>query len=441
LGVTNPINTQQVLVNQIPTATFVTSGSMCAGSDVTFNYTGSASSLATYNWNFGSGTLQNSIAGNSYTVSFPSSSENISLSVTENGCTSSLESLLVDLQPPPSSSFTSTSVVCEGASVFVNYTGSGSSANFAFTWDFDGADIISGSAAGPIEIIYQTAGTKNITLQVDNGGCVSNTTTQSLTVNQSPTTNFNIVNSGCSSDSVYVTYSGNASSSATYVWDFESAVGYVGDGQGPYAALFPGSGSYPIGLFVKENGCMSDVVEVQVVLNASPIASFTLEDTVFVNQLNTINFTGQSPQGSSMNWVYPNADLINGGAFGPFDLSWAIPGTYQVSLSMDNAGCTDGPEMLDVVVLPLPTSTFSLSEDTICAGSSFTVTYLGVASNQANYIWNFDGATVLSGSGAGPYQLTWNSEGVHLLSLVVEVDGISSAISEQYISVIDIPSA
>jgi len=183
------------------------------------------------------------------------------------------------------------------------------------------------------------------------------------------------------------------------------------------------------------------VVEVQVVLNATPIASFTLEDTVFVNQLNTVNFTGQSPVGSSMDWTYPNADLINGGAFGPFDLSWASPGTYQVSLSMNNAGCIDGPEMLDVVVLPLPTSTFSLSEDTICAGSSFTVTYSGVASNQANYIWSFDGATVLSGSGAGPYQLTWNSEGVHEISLVVEVDGISSAISEQYVNVIDIPSA
>jgi gliding motility-associated-like protein len=440
LGITNPLITQQVIVYQIPTAIFVTTGSLCLGSDVTLNYTGTASSLATYNWNFGSGTLQNSTTGISYSVSFPSSSETISLSVTENGCASSIESLEVDLQPQPLSLFTSTSVVCEGASVFVNYTG-GSSANFAFNWDFDGGNIVSGSAAGPIEIIYQTAGTKNISLQVDNGGCLSTTSLQTVIVNQTPTTNFNSVNSGCSSDSVVVTYTGNASANATYVWDFESAVGYVGDGQGPYSALFPGSGSYPIGLFVMENGCMSDVVEMQVVLNASPIASFTLEDTVFVNQLNTVNFTGQSPLGTSMNWTYPNADLISGAAAGPFDLSWTLPGTYQVSLSMDNAGCIDGPEMHNVVVLPLPTSDFTLSEDTICVGSSFTVTYSGVASSQANYIWNFDGATVLSGSGAGPYQLTWNSEGVHLLSLIVEVDGVSSAISEQYISVIDIPSA
>jgi gliding motility-associated-like protein len=441
LGVSSALMSQLVTVHAIPTATFASTDPYCAGRNITFNYSGSASSSAAYTWNFGSGVLQSSVTGSSYTVEFPTvMTETVTLSVTENGCISVPVSLSVNLQPVPLATFTATSSFCENAPVYLNYTG-GASSSSTFSWDFDGATVTSGSASGPFEIHYSGSGNYSIELVVNDSSCPSDTFFVPVTVTPSPTNNFSIASTGCSADSVVVTYTGNATASATYVWDFESAVGYSGSGQGPYSALFPGSGSYPVGLFVMENGCMSAISEVQIPLNASPVATFTLTDTVYVNQVATAVFTGQSPVGSSMTWAYPTANWLNGGAGGPIELNWNSPGTYQVSLAMDNSGCVDGPHVQDVVVLPLPTAAFALSQDSICAGSSVMVTYSGTGTSQALYNWNFDGATIISGSGFGPYELSWPSESVHTVSLSVSVNGISTPAFSEYVTVIGIPVA
>ncbi len=441
LGIPSPTQSMSVIVHAIPTATFATSDPLCAGSDITFNYSGSASSSATYNWNFGGGQVQSSIPGSSWTVNFPSAtSETISLTVTENGCTSSANSSNFVFQTIPTASFTATSSACEDATVNINFNGTASASN-TYAWDFDGANLISGSGPGPISVSFDSAGVKNITLVVGNGGCYSDTATVPVTIIANPTTTFSIVSSGCSADSVLVTYTGNAGSNATYVWDFESAIGYTGTGQGPYTALFPGEGMYPIGLFVMENGCMSDIVEQHVSLNASPNASFSIDDTVYVNQSAITVFDGLVPTGTTINWTYPSGTLNSGSGVGPLDISWSNPGIYPVSLSLDNAGCADGPEVHNVVVLALPSSAFALSQDTLCAGSAVTVTYSGTGTSQAIYHWGFDGATVQSGSGFGPYELSWPSEGVHSITLSITVNGITTPVYSQLITIIDIPLA
>ena len=40
-----------------------------------------------------------------------------------------------------------------------------------------------------------------------------------------------------------------------------------------------------------------------------------------------------------------------------------------------------------------------------------TVTHTGTAGGAANYSWNFNGGTVPSGSGPGPYSIQWNNAG------------------------------
>ncbi|MDD3876541.1 MAG: PKD domain-containing protein [Bacteroidales bacterium] len=80
---------------------------------------------------------------------------------------------------------------------------------------------------------------------------------------------------------------------------------------------------------------------------------------------------------------------------------------------------------VEVFVHPIPTSDFTV-QSPVCVGSPSTITYTGSASASANYSWNFDGGTVLSGTGAGPYQVFWNDPGTHNITLSLMEYGCQS---------------
>lgn len=441
MGIPSPMMSQQVQVNAIPTATFAAPATVCLNQDAVFTYTGNASASATYAWSFGNATTTASTPGVSYTASFNAGgSQNVSLMVTENGCVSTISNTSVFVQDIPTSSFTAGTNVCAGDAIQVNYTGN-ADATASYSWDFGGGTIISGSGSGPFSIVYDTGGVYSITLAVSYGGCTSVETIENTTIRHIPSATFSLVGSSCAGDSAYVNYTGNASSGANLIWDFESAMAYSGSGAGPYSLIFPGEGTFMVGLMVDDNGCISNIETQSITLNPSPTAAFTVNDTVYVNQDVTINYAGTAPAGTSIAWDYPSSNYVSGGVMGPIVLTYATPGTYPVTLTMTLGSCADGPLTENVVVLPLPNSTFTLSEDSICAGSAVFVTYDGVGTAQAQYNWDFDGATVVSGSGFGPYQLEWNTEGVKTITLSVSVNGITTPSTQQYVTVIGIPTA
>jgi gliding motility-associated-like protein len=441
MGIASPMMSQQVQVNAIPTATFTTPSAACLNQDAIFTYSGNATPSATYSWNFNNGTTTASTPGVSYTANFNvGGSQNVSLQVTENGCVSTVESTNVFVQDIPTSSFTAGTNVCAGDAIQVNYTGD-ADATASYSWDFGGGTIISGSGSGPFSIVYDNGGVYPISLTVSYGGCPSIETIENTTIRQIPSATFSLVGTSCAGDSAYVNYTGNAGSTANLIWDFEAAMTYTGSGVGPYALVFPGPGTFMVGLMIDDDGCISNIETQSITLSPSPTAAFTVNDTVYVNQDVTINYAGSAPAGTAITWDYPSSNYVSGGPTGPIILNYSNPGTYPVALTMTLGACSDGPLTENLVVLPLPNSTFTLSEDSICAGSAVFVTYDGVGTAQAQYNWNFDGATVVSGSGFGPYQLDWNTEGVKTITLSVTVNGITTPSSQQYVTVIGIPTA
>jgi hypothetical protein len=81
--------------------------------------------------------------------------------------------------------------------------------------------------------------------------------------------------------------------------------------------------------------------------------------------------------------------------------------TYYVQVTSDH-GCQSS-DSITVNTFDV-NSLFSIS-DLQCYAQYVTVTYSGNASVTSNYSWNFDGATVVSGNGSGPYQVYWNNPG------------------------------
>lgn len=121
----------------------------------------------------------------------------------------------------------------------------------------------------------------------------------------------------------------------------------------------------------------------------------------------------------------PNTNVVVD-AWGAYKFRWteAYLGNY------DNCSAYS-----DVIVefYPQPTSTFTYLPIN-CYGENTTVTYIGnmtsvgAVGDNANYIWDFDGAIIESGSGPGPYAIHWLTEdgSSHPVSLHIEANGCVS---------------
>ena len=74
-----------------------------------------------------------------------------------------------------------------------------------------------------------------------------------------PTSTFTFIDSVCYNEETTIDYTGNATASGIYTWDFGGGVVTSGSGQGPYTVYWPTGGSYNISLTVTEGGCSSPV--------------------------------------------------------------------------------------------------------------------------------------------------------------------------------------
>jgi len=92
-----------------------------------------------------------------------------------------------------------------------------------------------------------------------------------------------------------------------------------------------------------------------------------------------------------------------------------------------------------IEVKPELLSTFDVQADEICQGQTFTVMYTGNANVSANYTWDFNGAQIIAGSGGGPIDISWDTEGLKTITLSVEEDGCFSEISSTDVNVLLTP--
>jgi hypothetical protein len=103
--------------------------------------------------------------------------------------------------------------------------------------------------------------------------------------------------------------------------------------------------------------------------------------------------------------------ILSGNDFALDDISFATVLVYYDTVYVD--------------VLPVFDSPFDAPESA-CTQEVLTVSYTGNAPDTADFHWDFGGATVLSGSGPGPYQIVNNTIGSKTLALWVDGPGCAS---------------
>lgn len=83
--------------------------------------------------------------------------------------------------------------------------------------------------------------------------------------------------------------------------------------------------------------------------------------------------------------------------------------------------CVDSDD-ININFYHIPTADFIASQ-TMCFGDNTTITFTGdVVAGMATFVWDFGNATIISGTGEGPYVVNFPNDGDHIVSLQVSED-------------------
>jgi gliding motility-associated-like protein len=138
--------------------------------------------------------------------------------VTDRYSCYSFDTLVANVQGTFNAGFTaSPSTVCAGRSTFLNFNGT-PSPNATFSWGLDGGSIASGNPTGPgpLEVRWNTPGTKNLTLNITDGGCAIPPANGTVTVNPNPVADAGNDQTICSGGTTVL--GGPPVANATYFW-------------------------------------------------------------------------------------------------------------------------------------------------------------------------------------------------------------------------------
>jgi gliding motility-associated-like protein len=113
-------------------------------------------------------------------------------------------------------------------------------------------------------------------------------------------------------------------------------------------------------------------------------------------------------------------------------------GTFNyIVTATDTFNCM-GSDTVVLTVTLAPNANFTAPAN-VCIGSTATITYNGNAPGTSTYNWNFAGGTVISGSGQGPYQVSWPAAGQMQVTLTVTTGGCISPVESVIVNVTDPP--
>lgn len=392
---------------------------ICAGDMVTFSYAGNASPNADYNWTIDLPGLP----GVHFTGLGPISLQyndtscyHISLTVTENNCTSYCTGLLcVKLQSWTPHIFQQGNILL----AFPNEP------NFSYSWHkCNDTTVLSTQQT----YTPDTIGCYCV-IFTDKCGC-KDTSCIDFPILCNLTCDFVGADSICVGDSITLSYTGNGSSNAVYNWliDFPGSPGLHFTGAGPKVITYNVPGCYHVSLTVMENNCL-------VMCQDSFCVKTRDWNAHFVEQNGTLFALPNNP-GSTFVWTRCNdtSVLSTMQTYSP-----AVSGCFCCIIT-DKCGCKD--TVCADITIPCNLLCSFIGADSICVGDSITLTYTGNGSTNAVYDWLIDlpGFPGLHYIGLGPKVISYDTPGCYHVSLTVTEANCTSTCQDSF-CVSPIPNA
>ncbi|MEP6794136.1 MAG: gliding motility-associated C-terminal domain-containing protein, partial [Saprospiraceae bacterium] len=167
--------------------------------------------------------------------------------------------------PPPIIVISGKDSACLNAPAIITLTATVNGLPGVGIWSGNG---ITDPAGGLFDPVVSGSGQHQVTFTTDVMSC-SFSKQYLITVFDSITADFTVDPLICITDNATVTYTGNASPSATYTYDFGAATIVSGAGQGPYELNYSSPGSKTIRLQISDNGCTSDLISQNLTVGAA----------------------------------------------------------------------------------------------------------------------------------------------------------------------------
>ncbi len=338
----------------------------------------------------------------------------------------------VQVFPAPNAAFILNDTICQTESDLIAYTGIATSAA-NFTWNFSGGTETSGTGGvgiGPHSISWNSPGTKIVSLHVEENGCSSDFLEKTVEVVSPPS----IPVISCTSTATSVTFEWDpvSGSTGTVVVPISGDPGVQNGNSYSITGLDPKE-AVTISLLVQTNGICPGFTTDQITCQAQdcPIVSVNstpIDTTICYDGTNAAFLLNKeiNPAGNGIvTWIGTG---ITDPATGLFDPKVAGVGNHIVTLKYEFSECTY-TDKTNIHIFEQPTANFGISTDTICIKDAALITYNGNAPTGTPN-WNFDGGTVISGSGLAQHTIKWNTIGLKNINLSVENNGcISKQIS------------
>ncbi len=434
------------------------SSPFCTGGSVTFSTADVAG--ATYQWY-----QDGSAAGTSNTYSTSSAlsvgTHTYSVSVSNAaGCTAGSGSTMAITVDPAVSlgSITATSgPMCVGSVINVSQAGSPVSAttgSMVYTW-YGPAGIVatsgsltSSSSTSITALSSVYGGVYSLSATFSEPGCTVNpVVTGSVTVVDYPATPVVSITSG---NAVYclgssVTLGATSPGGVSYQWYEDGTAVATTATYNNATTLLAGTHTYSVSETTMAGGCASGL---------SGGVTITIDPMPALGSLSanhSINCTGatvtlqqsggnEPTTGSSIyTWVSPTGSIVatTGTITSPFNSDYLLSGTsdggtYSLSASYSEQGCTVTPATLSVTVNSLPVVTgISLSSDILCVNSNISLTAMGFSGSGSPISYNWvtpDAGSVSSGSSADfTYTVTSSFSGaIYSVSVTYPGNGCTS---------------
>jgi len=332
----------------------------------------------------------------------------------------------------------SPATICSGNSSQLTATVTGGTLNNV-TWT-------PGNAQGTTTTVTPATTTTYTVSGTDNNGCNVQATTK-VTVNPTPVATYTITPATlCPGDTATATFTGTASSSAVYTWDFGSTTKIVpgSSGAGPYQLIFL-AGTTSTSLKVVDGSCSATSTPVTATMPTPRTASFSIShDTICSSQTITVAFTGVGNSSDTYNWDFGGgtATPATTTGQGPYTVQYnTAKDTTVLSLSISFAGCVTPTYRDSLWVDQSPTANFRAVPLTGCALQN--VTFTNSSTGAAGYIWSLGNADTTTTPSAKTFVHTYDTGSYTITLRALSADGKceSDLTKTNYIKILPKPIA
>lgn len=372
-------------LNLVATST----GPFCEFANIQLSGTFTGSGSYTYSW-----TGPNSFSASTLTTNIInaqlSATGVYTLTVTNNGCSSS-DTALVTVQTSPAAPVASTNApICEGATLFLTST---TVSGTTLSWSGPGGFTSTSPTVTRTSATTAMSGNYVVTVTSTTNGCKNADTVNGL-VKPMPA-NFSLNNNGpiCAGGTLQL--NGNTSSSNT-TWSWTGPNGFASTQQYPTitGASTNASGTY--NATVTLNGCSLSSSTVATV-NAVP-AKPTAGANTPVCTGQTLNLTATAVAGASYIWNGPAGFTSSSQNPSILSANSTHAGTYTVRTTANN--CQSDPSAVVVTVIAAPVLyAYPSPKDSICQGGTVTLNANIAGVTSPTYQWYRNGNVITGATG------------------------------------------